>query len=119
MHLVRYRRHQALLMETPEPLHDWAAPTVEVARSVIAGAAADGRGMLTEPEAEHVLEAYGIPVARTLTAATPEEAGRGAEEIGGRIRSDERRGGKEGGRKCRTRWAPAHYKKKIQKNRHR
>lgn len=85
MHLVRYRRHQALLMETPQPLHEWTAPAVEAARAVIAGAAAEGRTMLTEPEAEQVLEAYGIPVVQTLTATTPEEAGRAAARIGGRI----------------------------------
>lgn len=85
MHLVRYRRHQALLMETPQPLHEWTAPAVEAARAVIAGAAAEGREMLTEPEAEQVLEAYGIPVVQTLTATTPEEAGRAAGRIGGRV----------------------------------
>lgn len=85
MHLVRYRRHQSLLMETPQPLHEWTAPAVGAARAVIAAAAAEGREMLTEPEAEQVLEAYGIPVAQTLTAATPEEAGRAADRIGGRV----------------------------------
>lgn len=85
MHLVRYRRHQTLLMETPQPLHDGRAPAVEAARAVIAGAAAEGREMLTEPEAKQVLEAYGIPVVRTLTAATPEEAGRAAERIAGPV----------------------------------
>jgi len=85
MHLVRYRRHQALLMETPQPLHEWTAPAVGAARAVIRAAAAEGREMLTGPEAGQVLEAYGVPVAQTLTAATPEEAGRAAERIGGRV----------------------------------
>jgi len=85
MHLVRYRRHQALLMETPQPLHEWTAPAVEAARAVLAAVAAEGREMLTEPEADQVLEAYGIPVVRTLTAATPEDAGHAAERIGGPV----------------------------------
>ncbi|MEQ8816659.1 MAG: bifunctional acetate--CoA ligase family protein/GNAT family N-acetyltransferase [Thalassobaculum sp.] len=85
MHLVRYRRHQALLMETPQPLHEWTAPAVGAARAVIRAVAAEGREMLTGPEAEQVLEAYGVPVARTLTATTPEEAGRAAERIGSRV----------------------------------
>ncbi len=85
MHLVRYRRHQTLLTETPQPLHEWTAPAIEAARGVIAAAAADGRSMLTEPEAEQVLEAYGIPVVQTLTAAGPDEAGQAADRIGGRV----------------------------------
>ena len=78
MHLVRYRRHQALLMETPQPLHEWTAPAVGAARAAIRAAAAEGREMLTGPEAGQVLEAYGIPVVQSLTATTPEEAGRAA-----------------------------------------
>lgn len=85
MHLVRYRRHQALLMETPQPLHEWTAPAVGAARAVLQAAAAESREMLTGPEAEQVLEAYGIPVAQTLTAATPVEAGRAAGRIRGRV----------------------------------
>lgn len=85
MHLVRYRRHQTLLMETPQPLHEWTAPAVEAARAVLGAVAAEGREMLTEPEADQVLEAYGIPVVRTLTAATPAEAGRAAGRIGGPV----------------------------------
>lgn len=85
MHLVRYRRHQTLLMETPQPLHEWTAPAIGEARAVIAATAAEGREMLTEPEAKQVLEAYGIPVVQALMAATPEQAGRVAEGIGGRV----------------------------------
>jgi len=85
MHLVRYRRHQSLLTETPRPLHDGTAPAVEAARAAIAGAVAEGRDMLTGPEAERVLAAYGVPIARTLTAATPEEAGAAADQLGGAV----------------------------------
>ena len=85
MHLVRYRRHQSLLTETPRPLHDGSAPAVEAARAAIAGAVAEGRDMLTGPEAERVLAAYGVPIARTLTAATPEEAGAAADRLGGAV----------------------------------
>src|SRR3546814_12679747 len=35
---------------------------------------------------------------------------------GGKKRSEERRVGQEGGRPCRSRWAPVHYKKKKQEN---
>lgn len=42
------------------------------ATAVFDAAAAEGRRMLTEPEAKHVLAAYGIEVPRTIVAATPE-----------------------------------------------
>ena len=43
---------------------------------------ADGRSVLTEPEAKAVLNAYGIPVVETLTAADPAEAGAVAARLG-------------------------------------
>lgn len=82
MHLVRYKQNQELLMETPPSVADSFSPDPEAARAVIAKALADGRDVLTEPEAKEVLAAYGIPVVRTLTVATPEEAERAAAEIG-------------------------------------
>ncbi len=74
MHLVRYRRHQDMLMETPPSLPESQAPANQAARTVIAAALRDDRTWLTEPEAKAVLEAYGIPVVPTRAAATPEEA---------------------------------------------
>ena len=43
---------------------------------------AQGRELLSEPEAKRVLAAYGIPVVETRVAASAEEAARIAEEIG-------------------------------------
>ena len=74
MHLVRYRRHQDMLMETPPSAPDSGAPASQAARTVIAAALRDDRTWLTEPEAKAVLEAYGIPVVPTRAAATPEDA---------------------------------------------
>ena len=95
MHLVRYRRHQALLTETPHPLHDQTADhgpldgeevtAVERARGVIAAAMDEGREQLTEPEAKQVLDAYGVPVVRTISVANPREAAEAAESLGGRV----------------------------------
>jgi acetyltransferase len=69
MHLARYRRNQKLLMETPPALPQDFAPDPVAAKAVIAAALAEGRTMLTEPEAKQVLEAYRIPVVRTRSVA--------------------------------------------------
>lgn len=82
MHMVRYRRNQELLMETPSSLlEDFVAGTGE-ATEVIRRALDEGRSMLTEPEAKRVLAAYGIPVVETRIAANPSEAAAVATEIG-------------------------------------
>ncbi|TSD85490.1 bifunctional acetate--CoA ligase family protein/GNAT family N-acetyltransferase [Mycobacterium sp. KBS0706] len=74
MHLARYRRNQALLMETPPALPQDFAPDPAAARAVIAAALAEGRAMLTEPESKQVLEAYRIPVVRTCSVAADPDA---------------------------------------------
>nr|WP_186002915.1 acetate--CoA ligase family protein [Mycobacterium sp. KBS0706] len=74
MHLVRYRRNQALLMETPPALPQDFAPDPAAAKSVIAAALTEGRSMLTEPESKQVLEAYRIPVVRTRSVAADPDA---------------------------------------------
>jgi len=81
MHLVQYRRNQELLLETPTGV-DLAQPDREVARTTIRSALAEGRKLLTEPEAKTLLSAYGIPTVQVRTAASPREAGRIAEEFG-------------------------------------
>ena len=85
MHLVRYRRHQDMLMETPPSAPDSQAPANQAARTVIASALRDGRDWLTEPEGKAVLEAYGIPVVPTRPAATPEAAAKLATVLRGRV----------------------------------
>jgi acetyltransferase len=82
MHMVRYRRNQELLMETPPSLaEDFVAGTSEAAE-VIRLALDEGRSMLTEPEAKTVLGAYGIPIVETRIAATPTEAAEVAADLG-------------------------------------
>jgi acetyltransferase len=73
-HLVRYHRAQTELMATPPSLPDSVfAASAEAAR-IIGTVAGTGSRLLTEPEAKAVLAAYGIPVAATEIAATPEAA---------------------------------------------
>ncbi|MGE5147101.1 MAG: acetate--CoA ligase family protein, partial [Candidatus Eiseniibacteriota bacterium] len=85
MHLADYRRNQEALMEAPPSLPELFTPDTKAARAVIAPALAEGRSVLTEPEAKALLAAYGVPVARTLTAATPEAAAEAARQIGGPV----------------------------------
>jgi acetyltransferase len=85
MHLVRYRRNQETLMETPPSVPEEFQPDTARARRVIDAALADGRTWLTEPEAKEVLAAYAVPVIATHTAKTPREAGDRAAELGGAV----------------------------------
>ncbi|MCA8966451.1 MAG: GNAT family N-acetyltransferase, partial [Planctomycetes bacterium] len=82
MHLVRYRRNQALLMETPPSVPEAFRPATEAARLVIEGALASGRKMLTETESKAVLSAYGIPTVETRIVTTPKDAERVSTEMG-------------------------------------
>ncbi|HZP19298.1 MAG TPA: bifunctional acetate--CoA ligase family protein/GNAT family N-acetyltransferase [Bauldia sp.] len=85
MHLVRYRRNQELLFETPPNELKLAAVDAGKVRGLLDRARASGRTMLSEPEAKTVLAAYGIPVTATRSVATPAEAARAAAEIGGPV----------------------------------
>ncbi|EHR72867.1 acyl-CoA synthetase (NDP forming) [Burkholderiales bacterium JOSHI_001] len=60
-----YRANQAQLIETPAVHAAGPAPDASAARQVIAAVLAQGRDLLTEPEAKAVLAAYGIPVVAT------------------------------------------------------
>ena len=82
MHLVRYRRSQEALLETPPSVPEEFAPDLEVVRQVIAAALDLGREWLTEPEAKSVLAAYRIPVAETRVAPTVEDAVAAARAVG-------------------------------------
>lgn len=82
MHLVHYRQNQDLLMETPSALGDDGPVDGEAARAIIDGVFAEGRDVLTEPEAKAVLAAFGIPVIHTATVKDAEAAAREAAAIG-------------------------------------
>jgi len=85
MHLVRYRKSQDLLMETPPSVPEQFEADQTAARAHIDAALAEGRHWLSEFEAKEVLRAYGIPCVQTVVAATPAEAERAAKRLGGRI----------------------------------
>ena len=86
MHLVRYKRNQDLLLQTPPSVAEMFAPDTAAAAAVIHKALSAGRTLLTEPEAKEVLQAYEIPVVRTLTVGPdPEEAAKAAETFDGPV----------------------------------
>ena len=75
MHVVRYNRNQAMLMQAP-PNVDGAGgePDRAAVRRIIDAALAEGREWLSEAEAKRILDAYDIPIARTYTAPDAEAA---------------------------------------------
>jgi acetyltransferase len=74
MHLVDYRRNQALLLEAP-PAGAAAPPDARAqARTLIEAVLADGRTLLSEAESKTLLAAYGIPVVETRVAKDAAEA---------------------------------------------
>ncbi len=90
MHLVRYRRNQTLLAETPSSIHqadgkDEKLPDRRLVKQIITGALAEEREWLSEHEAKSVLAAYGIPVVETFQVDTPEAAAKAASYITGPV----------------------------------
>jgi acetyltransferase len=81
MHIVQYRRGQRALQRTPPSIPDVRSDTALV-RTIVKGALEENRQLLTEPEAQQVLAAYGIPVVRTEVVADAAEAAAVATKIG-------------------------------------
>ena len=83
---VAHRRNQAQLMEAPAVLP--AAPAndqsgLAAVRALVQQVLAEGRDMLTEPEAKAVLAACGIPVVATRSVGVlPAQAASAAQAIG-------------------------------------
>ncbi|MEO8004238.1 MAG: bifunctional acetate--CoA ligase family protein/GNAT family N-acetyltransferase [Betaproteobacteria bacterium] len=82
LQMMRYRRNQAMLVETPSSAPALPAHAADMARSVIESACIDGRLMLDESDAKDVLRAYGIPVAETRRVDTVDAAVDAATAIG-------------------------------------
>jgi len=82
LHAARYTALQSLLIETPANVPEDFVPNLDAARQAIAAARADGRALLTEPEAKDVLRAFGVPVVESRRAASPAEAVAVADELG-------------------------------------
>jgi acetyltransferase len=81
MHIVQYRRGQRALQRTPPSIPEARADT-HLVRAIVHGALANKREVLTEPEAQRVLAAYGIPVVPTEVVLDAAEAAAAAVRIG-------------------------------------
>jgi acetyltransferase len=83
-YMWQYADNLKALYETPALPEDSATwtPDRNLVKEIIAGSRAEGRTILTEFESKRVLAAYGIPVARTIIAASQAAAVKAADEIG-------------------------------------
>jgi acetyltransferase len=84
MQLVRYRRAQDELMQTPPSHPETIKFDAIAADRTIELATRAGRQLLSEVEGKALFAAYGIPVVSTELAETPADVGRLAEAITGR-----------------------------------
>ena len=82
MQMVRYRRSQETLMETPTNIPGVFDPETDRAREMVEKALSEGRKWLTEADSKAVLAAYKIPVVPTTVAKTPEGAATIAAALG-------------------------------------
>jgi acetyltransferase len=82
LQIVQFRRNQNLLMEVPPAACGDTVPDRATAAAIVRGALADGRTMLTEPEAKALLASYAIPVVATRVASGVDDAVAAAEAIG-------------------------------------
>lgn len=80
--IATYHENQQLLLQVPEPLLLQSASDVENAGLIIDGALAEGRRILSQPEAKAVLAAFHIPILPSIRAQSPQEAMLVAQELG-------------------------------------
>lgn len=82
LQVVRYRRNQELLMQVPPAAPDAAPVARDAARALVRKVLAEGRDMLTEPEAKDLMAAYGVPIVATRSVESDEQAVAAARAIG-------------------------------------
>jgi acetyltransferase len=82
MYMYQYTRNLANLYETPADILPDFEPRRDDVKKIFVDVAHSGRSILTEVEAKQVLEAYEIPVVKTLVATSAEECAKVAQEIG-------------------------------------
>jgi acetyltransferase len=83
--MLKYRRNQEALTQTPASVAEDFEPDIAAARRIIDRALAEGREWLGEPQAKALLEAYCIPVVATRIAADPRAAAAAAAAIAGQV----------------------------------
>jgi acetyltransferase len=83
LQMVRYRKGQEMLMETPPSLPERFAPDRAAARAALDHALACQAQWLSPEGCRQVLEAYGIALVPSLNATTAEEAARLSQQLPG------------------------------------
>ena len=82
MDMVRYRRNQELLMETPDSVPSDFIPDPMAAGAILKNALDENRSFLSAPETSEVLSIYTIPVVPAREAADAQEASLISRELG-------------------------------------
>ncbi|WP_342643937.1 bifunctional acetate--CoA ligase family protein/GNAT family N-acetyltransferase [Rhodoligotrophos ferricapiens] len=72
-YLSKWSRAQAMLSRVPQAQGEMVRGDRETVRAIFRQAAAEGRRMLTEPEAKAAIVAYGIPTPETVVVHSAEE----------------------------------------------
>jgi len=81
MYMHSYTQNLELLYQTPEELSvEFSIPTF--LKVILGKASGEGRQILSQPESLQFLEAYNIPIIKTLVARTPGEAESIASQLG-------------------------------------
>jgi len=80
--MVRFRRNQELLMETPDSVPKEFSSEPEAARAMVRSALDEGRERLSQSETIEILSTYSIPVVETRIAEDLDEACLIARDLG-------------------------------------
>ena len=80
-YLSDWSRAQKALMRVPSAGGQTLSGARDAVQAIFRHVAAEGRGMLTEPEAKAAIEAYGIPVPETIVAKTAAAVEKGAARL--------------------------------------
>jgi acetyltransferase len=81
-HLAQFHRNQQVLLETPPALGHVEAPDLDRARALVREALASRATVLSAVQSKRLLEAFRIPVVKSLRAAGVDDAVHAAEGIG-------------------------------------
>ncbi len=81
-YMYQYKRNLELQYETPEELPVDVVPPRRPLMVIMRNAATEGREIMNEAEAKRFLEYYNLPVVKTRTAQTEEEAAFLASQVG-------------------------------------
>ncbi len=85
MQLVEYDRGQRALREAPAASLARDPDAAARVRTILRAVLADGRTLLTSPEAQDVLSAYGVPCVETKIAKHPADAAKEARALTGPV----------------------------------